>query len=381
MAPKVAAVAKKRKEIVPKGLVETLVFYHADALAVTLTLLILLFGWEVTNPIASKALLPSHNITFYNASAPNPEPALYTAGVFDFAFVLMVASAVLCIHDIGHDWIWEILANRVKAQRTFKAEIWFNGTYFVFRLVCLWWGIGLLTDGHSGFDVWTGYPHAMSVWTKVLCIVNIAYWLQAFPVLAIMTVQLRQLAKVPMRQFSNQRYVEISSNLAWVSLAYMCNFSRLVVLIVTLESVPEILRVVHWIIDLTIQSRPAPKKKWFSTSRVPTLRELRSYLSLALNISQAIVRCGVVGLVVYVFCVVLPFSDSPGKHQNVTDYNNPLVRVLLLVLISFAQFVAVAGDVFSGKVAAAQATPTTPTTAEQPTAADAAVDDVQPKED
>lgn len=297
---------------------EFIIQNHADLVSCIAMVFVVGLLFQATSPISSMFVVMSHNVSISDADTQTPpQPFIqYTTGWKDVPLVFFYSLICIVIHAVIQEYLLDKLNRRLHLSKIKHSKFNESGQLLVFYLVSVIWA-GEIIRRDSLFisisQLWLGYPHVhLTYLVKFFMIVQLSYWIHAFPELYFQKVKKEELAG------------RISYSLLYLILwtvAYVGNLSRIAVC----------LSILHYTVEAL-----------FHASRLFYFAEKNSISTVGFklwNVLFVLARLGSITLSVLTFWYGLPQSaaattDLPSVPVNL---NTPIIRMNLLLCVCLLQ--------------------------------------------
>lgn len=296
---------------------EFIIQNHADLVSCIAMVFVVGLLFPATSPFSSMFVVMSHNVSISDADSQSPpQPFIqYTTGWKDVPLVFFYSLICIVIHAVIQEYLLDKLNRRLHLSKIKHSKFNESGQLLVFYLVSVIWA-GEIIRRDSLFisisQLWLGYPHVhLTYLVKFFMIVQLSYWIHAFPELYFQKVKKEELVG------------RISYSLLYLILwtvAYVGNLSRIAVC----------LSILHYSVEAL-----------FHASRLFYFAEKDSISTVGFklwNVLFVLARLGSITLSVLTFWYGLPQSPAPADTPSVpVNLNTPIVRMNLLLCICLLQ--------------------------------------------
>lgn len=299
--------ARSKKPSPPIFSQEFIIQNHGDITSCILMAIFAGFMFQVTSPIANLFVIPQ-----YNATVAEGAPTVYRNGFRDLATIFFYTVAWITAHAIIQEYILDKLQRKLHLSKTKTSKFTESGHLFLFALYSVVHAGYILQDGVYFVEVsklWVGYPEQhreMSLYTKLFFLLQICYWLHQFP-----EFYLQKVKKDDVRT----RSIYTIIYLAFISAAYILNFTRVALAILFLHYIAEVIfhatRMAYFA-EKTFISRPG-FKLW--------------------NGAFVLVRLGCITLAVLTFWYGLRSNETHRIDPTEGNYNTTFIRLNSLLCV------------------------------------------------
>lgn len=260
----------------------------------------------------------SHNASIANETSyadGDVVPAItYTSGIKDLALIFFYTLIMIVMHAVVQEYVLDKLNRRLHLSKVKHSKFNESGQLLVFYLVSVIWAGEIIRRDHlfsSLSNLWTGYPHLqMTYLFKFFFIVQLSYWLHAFPELYFQKVKKDE---VMSRVTYSAMYL-----ILW-SLSYAFNLTR----------VSLVLAVLHYSVEGLFHA----SRLFYFADRV----RISDFGFRVWNVLFVLARLASITLSVLTFWFGLALSSIDAPILSEGNFNTPLIRVNLLVAICLVQ--------------------------------------------
>ena len=249
----------------------------------------------------------SHNTTSPDVVLQEGEPFVmyYTVGLKDIALVSFYTLICIVMHAVIQEYILDKLNRKLHLSKIKHSKFNESGQLLIFYLISLVWAIEVIRREPTLLTIsslWTSYPHLeMSHLFKFYFIIQISYWIHAFPELYFQKVKKDEI---------NTRVTYSTLYLVFFSMAYILNLNRIAL----------ILSVIHYAVEAL-----------FHLSRLFYFADKSNICGAGFqlwNILFVLVRLVSITLSVLTFWFGLSLSPSSSANVSLSEgnYNTPLIR-------------------------------------------------------
>lgn len=267
--------------------------------------------FQVSAPLASVFVVMHHNVT----EALDPSvPVLYEGGRQDVCVVTFYFLIAIVMHAILQEYALDKLNRKLHLSKMKHSKFNESGQLLVFYLISLLWGGDIiLRDGYllNISKLWQDYPHnEMTFMFKFYFIVQFAYWLHCYPELYFQKVKKDEM---------KPRIIYTTLYLAFLSAAYVLNFSRIAIC----------LSVLHYLVESV-----------FHTARLLYFAEKNkaaTYGFTVWNVVFVVARLASITLSVLTFWYGLAQGEREAVDWPHGNFNTKVVRVNCVVGVCLLQ--------------------------------------------
>lgn len=260
----------------------------------------------------------SHNVSLTNettvAEGELLPPIMYTSGPKDLALIFFYTLIMIVMHAVVQEYVLDKLNRRLHLSKVKHSKFNESGQLLAFYLVSVVWGAEIVRRDHlfsSLTNLWTGYPHLqMTYLFKFFFIVQLSYWLHAFPELYFQKVKKDE---VWSRVMYSTMYLVL-----W-SLSYGFNLTR----------VSLVLALLHY----TVEGLFHASRLFYFADRV----RISDFGFRVWNVLFVLARLASITLSVLTFWFGLALTSIDAPVLSEGNFNTPLIRVNLLVAICLVQ--------------------------------------------
>jgi translocating chain-associated membrane protein 1 len=296
-------------KIVPYLSHEFIIQNHGDIATCACMVFIIGLMFQISTPFASTFIVPKHNLTEMNATAP-PTSTLYTTGFKDLCLMLFYTIVAVIFHAIIQEYVLDKLMRKIRLSKTKANKFNESGQLLSFYVASIIASIYIFRDDgyfHSLSFFWTGYPHTdLTFLTKMFFIFQISYWLHTFPELYFQKVK---------KEDRPSKINFATLNLIICSAIYTLNLTRigltLLVIDYSVNTLFHLSRILYF----------------FSKDRVSKI-SFRFY-----NVFFIVARLAEIVLSIFVFWFGLSASSIDSINMETGNFNTPMVRMSCLVAI------------------------------------------------
>jgi len=288
---------------------------HADIVSCVAMVFVLGLLFQVSAPLTTIFVVMSHNTSdLFAPLSENSLPTQYTYGLKDLALVFFYYLICIVMHAVVQEYLLDKLNRKLHLSKTKHSKFNESGQLLIFYLLSVVWAVEIIRRENlltSVSRLWAEYPHTeMSYLFKFYYIIQIAYWLHAFPELYFQKVKKDEL---PTRVTYSTLY------LVFFTAAYLLNLNRVGV----------VLSLVHYSVEALFHL-----SRLFYFADKPQISGVGFKIW---NILFVLARLGSVVLSVLTFW----FGLSPSSTDKVSvvegNFNTPLIRVNVLVAVGLLQ--------------------------------------------
>jgi len=289
---------------------EFIIQNHADIVSCIAMFLVVGLMFQVTAPLATSFVTLQHNVTVENAT--EAQPWIYNYGPKDIATIFFYSLICIVVHAVTQEYGIDKLQRRVHLSKTKTAKFSESGQLALFYgASAIWAGYIIVMENYAS-DItllWKDYPvahQAFGFGLKFFFIIQIAYWIHCYPELYFQKVK---------RDEINARLVYTTFYLITISAAYILNYTRVCVCILSLHYAAEFIFHLARLVHFTEKSSVAKTlwKVW--------------------NTAFVLVRLGCVTLAVLTFWYGLRLTESPHIDPSAGNFNTGFIRLNCLLSI------------------------------------------------
>ena len=259
----------------------------------------------------------SHNVTLGNeTSLAEGEflPVTYTTGVKDLALVFFYTLICVVMHAVIQEYLLDKLNRRLHLSKVKHSKFNESGQLLVFYLISVVWAAEVIRRENllsSLTNLWSGYPHLqMTYLFKFFFIVQLSYWLHAFPELYFQKVKKDE---VMSRVTYSAMYLVL-----W-TLSYAFHLTR----------VSLCLAVVHYFVEALFHA----SRLFYFADRV----RISDFGFRVWNVLFVLARLASITISVLTFWFGLALTSVDKPIVSEGNFNTPLIRVNLLVAVCLVQ--------------------------------------------
>lgn len=290
---------------------------HADLVSCIAMVFVLGLLFQATSPISSMFVVMSHNVSITETdSQSSPQSFIqYTTGWKDVPLIFFYSLICIVIHAVIQEYLLDKLNRRLHLSKIKHSKFNESGQLLVFYLVSVVWA-GEIIRRDSLFisisQLWLGYPHIhLTYLVKFFMIVQLSYWIHAFPEL--------YFQKVKKEELSGRISYSLLYLILW-TVAYVGNLTRIAIC----------LSILHYTVEAL-----------FHASRLFYFAEKDSISSVGFklwNVLFVLARLGSITLAVLTFWYGLPQSQGQiDPTSPVVNLNTPIIRMNLLLCVCLLQ--------------------------------------------
>lgn len=199
---------------------------HADIVTCVCMVFVVGLMFQTSSPLASTFIAPKHNVTEMitepTAAAVPQASILYTYGLKDLCLIFFYTLSAIIFHAVIQEYILDKWMRKVKLSKTKANKFNESGQLISFYLLSSAWAAVIFKEEgyfHSLSFFWDGYPHiGLTFLTKFFFIIQMSYWLHAFPELYFQKVK---------REDMSSKIVFATINLVITALIYVLNLTRI----------------------------------------------------------------------------------------------------------------------------------------------------------
>ncbi|XP_054749703.1 translocating chain-associated membrane protein 1-like 1 [Lytechinus pictus] len=271
---------------------------------------------QVTTPLASMFVIMQYNITsnMTEGESGGEEETRYMYGSRDSFCIAFYFLISIVLHAVVQEYILDKLNRKLHLSKVKHSKFNESGQLVTFYLFSIFWGIDIMMK--EGFTqnlahLWEGYPHILlSFRSKFYFIIQIAYWIHAFPELYFQKVKKEEIG--PRIQYS-------AFYLVFVVSAYLLNLTRLGMICI----------VIHYIAELTFH---VARLLYFSEKT-----DLSAPCFTLWSILFLLVRLMTISLTTLTVWFGLGKVENQGLDISKGNFNSPLSRLTILTAVCLFQ--------------------------------------------
>ncbi|KAG7161216.1 translocating chain-associated membrane protein 1-like isoform X1 [Homarus americanus] len=286
---------------------------HADIVSCVAMIFVLGLMFQATAPMASVFIAVQHNASDMETAEA---PMTYTYGSRDTAAVFFYCLISIVMHAIIQEYVLDKVNRKLHLSKTKHSKFNESGQLLIFTAVSAAWGMNILVKDNLMVDItslWANYPngHAqMSFMLKFFFIIQMSYWLHCYPELYFQKTK---------REEMSAKIQHASLYLIFCVAAYVLNFSRVALVLLTLRFVEEGL--LHVCRLLYFAERNAAANTGFRVWNV---------LFVACRLASIIVA-------ILTFHYGLATNDDQSLDTLTGNFNTPFIRLNALVAVCLIQ--------------------------------------------
>lgn len=285
---------------------------HADIISCVAMVIVVSLLFQATSPYAANFVALQHNTT---EAFGNPY-VQYSSGPKDLCVIFFYLLISIVIHAVVQDYLIDKVTRKLNLSKTKNSRFNESGQFLFFNLISILWAGEILRRENFLMPVsrlWTDYPEKhieMPYMTKYYFIVQIAYWLHAFPELYFQKVKRDEMAS---------RITYALLNLFFFVSAYFFNFTRIALCLSLMhyfsESLSHLSRLLYY----------AKKTK------------ISSYIFNMWNVVFVLVRFLSISLSVLTFWYGLAATSIHSIDYSSGNFNTPFIRFVSLNSLAILQ--------------------------------------------
>lgn len=294
---------------------EFIIQNHADIVSCVAMVILVGLMFQVTTPLASMFVIMQYNITSNTTEGESPEEETrYMYGARDSFCISFYFLISIVLHAVVQEYILDKLNRKLHLSKVKHSKFNESGQLVTFYLFSILWGMDIMMK--EGFTqnlshLWEGYPHALlSFRSKFYFIIQIAYWIHAFPELYFQKVKKEEI--VARIQYSAFYFF-------FVLAAYLLNLTRLGMICL----------VIHYVAELTFH---IARLLYFSEKT-----ELSEPCFTLWAILFLMVRLTTISLTTLTVWFGLGKVESQGLDIANGNFNSPLSRLTILAAVCLFQ--------------------------------------------
>eukprot|EP00057_Strongylocentrotus_purpuratus_P016487 XP_011670961.1 PREDICTED: translocating chain-associated membrane protein 1 [Strongylocentrotus purpuratus] len=168
---------------------EFIIQNHADIVSCLAMVILVGLMFQVTTPLASMFVIMQYNITSNTTTEAGEtvveEETRYMHGSRDSFCIAFYFLISIVLHAVVQEYILDKLNRKLHLSKVKHSKFNESGQLVTFYLFSIFWGMDIMMK--EGFtqnlsNLWEGYPHVLlSFRSKFYFIIQIAYWIHAFP--------------------------------------------------------------------------------------------------------------------------------------------------------------------------------------------------------
>ncbi|XP_071519700.1 translocating chain-associated membrane protein 1 isoform X2 [Panulirus ornatus] len=286
---------------------------HADIVSCVAMVFVLGLMFQATAPLASVFIAVQHNASDMETAEA---PMTYTYGSRDVAAVFFYCLISIVMHAIIQEYVLDKVNRKLHLSKTKHSKFNESGQLLIFTVVSAAWGINILVKDNLLVDItslWSDYPsgHAqMSFMLKFFFIIQMSYWLHCYPELYFQKTK---------REEMSAKIQHASLYLVFSSAAYVLNFTRVALVLLTLRFIEEAL--LHICRLLYFAEKNAAANTGFRVWNV---------LFVACRLASIIVA-------ILTFHYGLATNDDQTLDVQAGNFNTTIIRLNALVAVCLIQ--------------------------------------------
>ncbi|KAI1294141.1 Translocating chain-associated membrane protein 1-like 1 [Halotydeus destructor] len=285
---------------------------HADIVSCVAMVFVLGLLFQVTAPFATMFVVMGHNTS--DLFSGTELPVQYIYGLKDIPLVFFYFLITIVMHAVIQEYVLDKLNRKLHLSKTKHSKFNESGQLLIFYLVSVAWGVEIIRRQHlvtSVSSLWADYPHKeMPYLFKFYFVIQVAYWLHAFPELYFQKVKREEIAS---------RVTYSALYLIFFVAAYLFNFTRVAV----------VLSVLHYTVEALFH---LSRLFYFADKSEVSDSGFRLW-----NILFVIVRLASITLSVLTFFYGLSLSSSQELNLAEGNFNTQIVRLNVLAGICLLQ--------------------------------------------
>ncbi|CAA18770.1 Translocating chain-associated membrane protein [Caenorhabditis elegans] len=298
---------------------EFIIQNHGDIMSCVVMVFIVGLMFPLTHSLSSLFIAPQYNGTYTVAVEQGQEREVhgYLSGILDLPAIFFYSVCWIVVHAVVQEYGLDKISKKTHLSKvsTFKFGESFHQMFFtVYSIAHAFYIVSeRLEDFSEVKSVWLGYPtehRVMSAAYKLYFIFQISYWIHQFP-----EFYLQKLKRDEIRQKSVQAILHI----AFISIAYFFNFTRVGLALITLEYITQLIfhiaRFAHFVGRKGLSD---PAFKLFNGSFV-------------------LVRLGSIIIAVMTFWYGLRQAESPFVDISAGNFNTAVIRLNVLLAVVLLQ--------------------------------------------
>ncbi|XP_067401074.1 translocating chain-associated membrane protein 2 [Emydura macquarii macquarii] len=224
---------RRRAKSYPLFSQEFLIHNHADiGFCLVLCVLVALM-FEATAKTAFLFILPQYNISVPTADG---ELVHYRYGLKDLITILFYIFIAIILHAVVQEYVLDKINRRLHLSKIKHSKFNESGQLVAFHLTSTIWCLYVaVTEGYfpNLRSLWENYPHVfLPFQVKFFYLCQLAYWLHALPELYFQKVRKEEIPR---------QLQYISLYLGHIAGAYLFNLTRLGLILLLLQYLPEFL--------------------------------------------------------------------------------------------------------------------------------------------
>ncbi|XP_071491864.1 translocating chain-associated membrane protein 1-like isoform X1 [Diadema antillarum] len=298
---------------------EFIIQNHADIVSCVAMVILVGLMFQVTTPLASMFVMMQYNITSNSTEGEETkesgeEETRYMYGARDSFCIIFYFLISIVLHAVVQEYILDKLNRKLHLSKVKHSKFNESGQLVTFYLFSILWGSDIMMK--EGFTqnlshLWEGYPHTLlSFRSKFYFIIQIAYWIHAFPELYFQKVKKDEMgARIQYSAFY----------LFFVVAAYLLNLTRLGLMCIVL----------HYIAELTFH---VARLLYFSEKT-----ELSAPCFTLWAILFLLVRLSIISLTTLTVWFGLGRIESQGFDFASGNFNSPISRLSILAAVCLFQ--------------------------------------------
>lgn len=209
---------------------------HADIVSCVAMIFVVGLMIQATSSIATIFIALHHNVTGADPSAENPRGISYSyeSGWKDICSTFFYTLICIIMHAILQEYVLDKISKKLHLSKYKLSRFNESGQLFVFYAMSFLWGIEvILREGYLGkiFLLWENFPdHPMGFLHKLFFIIQLSYYIHMLPELYFQKIK---------KEEQQPKIVHALSGFFVIGVAYIFNFQRLALVLLTLHYTSE----------------------------------------------------------------------------------------------------------------------------------------------
>jgi translocating chain-associated membrane protein 1 len=205
---------------------------HADIVSCVAMVFVVGLMVQATTSIATIFVSLHHNVTGADPSAEHPRgiPYTYESGWKDLCAIFFYTLICIIMHAVLQEYVLDKLSKKLHLSKYKLSRFNESGQLVVFYLMSFLWGVEVvLREGYFGKPslLWENFPeHPMGFLHKLYFVIQLSYYLHMLPELYFQKIK---------KDEHQDRIVHSLAGFSLIGSAYLFNFQRLVLVLLTLH--------------------------------------------------------------------------------------------------------------------------------------------------
>ncbi|XP_043918319.1 translocating chain-associated membrane protein 2 [Protopterus annectens] len=257
---------RRRNRSYPFFSQEFIIQNHADICFCVVICVVLGLMFEVSAKTAFLFIQPQYNVS---TPATDGETVFYLYGTKDLLTISFYVIITVILHALVQEYALDKINRRLHLSKVKHSKFNESGQLVAFHFVSTVWCLYLvIMEGYlsSPATLWEQYPHLhLSFQVKFFYLCQLAYWLHALPELYFQKVRKEEIPR---------HLLYIGLYLLHIAGAYILNLTRLGLILLLLQSIPELVFHIARLFYFTDENNQKPFDIWavvFVITRLFTL--------------------------------------------------------------------------------------------------------------